>query len=154
MTAATQNLADLYLEEETAWLDAMAERIQAGAIDELDFEHLREYLTDMAIRDRREVKSRLVVLLTHVLIWDFQSDHRSRSWMLSIIVQRQELVDQTSKGVLRNHALAVLKDAYFDAALRARIETGLDEHEFPKQCPYTLQDLLTFDPVLDQDLNQ
>jgi hypothetical protein len=151
MTAATQNLADLYLEDETAWLDAMAERIQAGALDELDFAHLQEYLSDMAARDRREVKSRLIVLLAHILKWTGQPDHRTRGWVLSILEQRQELQDLVGKGVLQNHAREVLQDAYSAAVLRASAETGLEADDFDANCPYTLEDLLAFDPVLDQE---
>ncbi len=151
MLSAAINLTDLYLEDETAWLDAMSERIQAGAWDELDYVHLQEYLADMAKPDRREVESRLVVLLTHLLKWNFQPDRRSRSWVLSIIVQRQELVRDAGKGVLRNHAEAVLHDAYADAVVRATAETGLAAAAFPGQCPFTLEELLAFEPVLDHE---
>ena len=44
---AAMDLSALYLEDETAWLDAMAELIAEGRRDELDYEHLREYLHDM-----------------------------------------------------------------------------------------------------------
>ena len=57
-SAATESMATLYAEDETAWLDAMADAARRGDITALDLEHLSEYLTDMANRDRREVKSR------------------------------------------------------------------------------------------------
>jgi hypothetical protein len=63
----TDSLAALYTADETAWLDAMAELIGTGRLGELDYLHLKEYLQDMATRDRREVSSRLRVLLIHVL---------------------------------------------------------------------------------------
>ncbi len=151
MTAATTNLADLYLEDETAWLEAMAERIQAGAIDELDFAHLQEYLTDMAIRDRREVKSRLIVLLMHILKWNTHPAMRTRSWLLTIIVQQQELADLIANGVLRNHAGVVLNEAYSAAIVRACAETGMSETAFPADCPLSLEDVLAFNPILDQE---
>src|SRR4051794_33793470 len=86
-----RSLTELYIADETAWLDAMADLIGAQAYAELDYTNLREYLTDMARRDRREVESRLVVLLLHILKWVHQPDHRSRSWRGSILEQRQEL---------------------------------------------------------------
>ena len=49
---AEQAMAELYELDETAWLDAMAELIRRGSIDDLDYPHLGEYLTDMARRDR------------------------------------------------------------------------------------------------------
>jgi Domain of unknown function DUF29 len=145
MQHAVATLADLYETDETAWLEAMAERIQQGQCADLDYAHLQEYLADMAGRDRREVKSRLTTLLAHLLKWLHQSDHRSRSWRGTIVEQRQELSGLASRGVLRNHAEAVLADAYSDAVDRAAAETGLDDATFAEDCPYTLDQLLSDD---------
>lgn len=136
-------LSQLYEVDETAWLEAMTELIQQGRCDQLDYPHLQEYLGDMARRDRREVESRLRTLLTHVLKWLHQPDHRSRSWRGTIIEQRQELSDLTASGVLRNHAETVLADAYAKAVERAAAETNLAAESFPEACPYTLDQLLS-----------
>ena len=141
--AATASLPDLYEEDETAWLEAVAELIQQGRYSEIDYPHLAEFLTDMAIRERREVKSRLTVLIAHVLKWTYQPDHRSRSWRATIIGQRQELNGLIGRGVLRNHAEAVLADSYTEAVERAAAETGLDVAAFPEECPHTLDQLLS-----------
>lgn len=146
MTRTEPALSELYTDDETAWLEAMAERIGAGDYADLDYVNLREYLSDMARRDRREVKSRLTVLLTHVLKWAHQPGHRSRSWRSSIIEQRQELAGLAGHGVLRNHAEAVLGEAYPDAMERAAAETGLPADAFPAECEYTVDDLLAFEP--------
>jgi hypothetical protein len=140
-------LPELYTEDETAWLDAMVGLLGAGAYAELDFTSLREYLTDMAKRDRREVESRLVVLLMHILKWVHQPDHRSRSWQGSIIEQRQELRRLAGRGVLRNHAESVLAEVYQEAVERAAVETGLTPASFPTECAYSVDELLSFDPV-------
>ena len=146
-TATAPTLADLYELDETAWLDAMAALAAERRLGEMDFAHLAEYLADMANRDRREVTSRLVILLAHVLKWVHQPDHRSRSWQLTIVNQRQELRRHTRAGVLRNHAAAVLEEVYGDAVELAATETGLPAAAFPSACPYTLDALLAFDPA-------
>jgi hypothetical protein len=138
-------LAQLYESDETAWLDAMADLIQQGHLGELDYPHLGEYLTDMARRDRREVESRLATLLTHILKWLHQPDHRSKSWRGTIIEQRQELSRLVERGVLHNHAEAVLPNVYAQAIERAAAETGLSAAAFPEQCPYALEQLLSSD---------
>jgi hypothetical protein len=145
MIQRAAGLAQLYEVDETAWLEAMADLIQQGRWDDLDFAHLGEYLGDMARRDRREVKSRLTTLLAHVLKWVHQPEHRSRSRRGTIIEQRQELSDLAARGVLRNHAEAVLADAYAEAVERAAAETGLAAEAFPNTCPYTLEQLLSPD---------
>jgi len=136
-------LPDLYESDETAWLEAMADLIERGRWSDLDYGHLKEYLTDMARRDRREVESRLVVLIAHVLKWMYQPDQRTRGWRATIIEQRQELSRLASGGVLRKHAQAVLSAAYADAVERAVAETGLAVASFPSECPYTLDQLLS-----------
>jgi hypothetical protein len=135
-------LSALYEEDETAWLEAMAALIQQDRLAELDYPHLVEYLSDMARRDRREVESRLAILLTHVLKWVHQPDHRTRSWRGTIIEQRQELAQHVQRGVLRNHAESVLGAVYTRAVERAAAETGLGVAAFPAECPYSLDQLL------------
>jgi hypothetical protein len=133
----------LYQTDETAWLDTMAELIQEGRFDELDYPHLAEYLFDMAKRDRREVNSRLVVLMKHFLKWNHQPEKRKGGWQSSIIAQQHELQDLCAGGVLRNHALEKLDSAYKRAVQQAAAETELPKDVFPKECPYTLDQLLS-----------
>jgi hypothetical protein len=135
----------LYESDETAWLEAMSELIDQGRLDELDYAHLSEYLADMARRDRREVRSRLAILLTHLLKWANQTGRRSGSWRVTIVAQRQELEHLLGRGVLRNHAEAVLPEAYAAAVERAVAETGLPAETFPDACPYTLDQVLSPD---------
>jgi hypothetical protein len=150
----TSALAQLYETDETAWLEAMADLIQRGQWGDLDYPHLEEYLSDMARRDRREVESRLTTLLTHVLKWVHQPDHRSRSWRGTIIEQRQELARHAARGVLRNHAEAILPEAYAEAVERAVAETGLARESFPHQCPYTLEQLLSSDCTAEGSIQE
>ena len=140
---ARTTLSDLYEADETAWLDAMAKLIRQRRFKDLDYKHLGEYLEDMARRDRREVKSRLVVLMAHLLKWQFQPKRRSRSWRATIIHQRQELADDVGLGVLRNYAGSVLTSAYANAVKLAIAETGLAADAFPAECPYSLEQVLS-----------
>jgi hypothetical protein len=96
----------------------------------------------MARRDRREVRNRLTVLIAHLLKWTHQPRKRTRSWRATIVVQRRELRLEIESGVLRNHAEAVLEEAYADAVKQAIIETGLRPDAFPEKCPYQLDQLL------------
>jgi Domain of unknown function DUF29 len=141
----TVPLAELFAEDETAWLDRMSQLVRQRRLTELDLDNLGEYLSDMARRDRREVKSRLVVLIAHRLKWEFQPDRRSRSWQATIITQRQELAELAGAGVLRHHAEAVLVESYDNAVERTVAETALGRGAFPTECPYTVEQLLAAD---------
>jgi len=139
------SLPVLFEQDETAWLDRMAELAREGRSGDLDLPHLADYLSDMARRDRREVESRLVVLMMHILKWGYQPDHRSRSWLSTVVEQRQELNRIAGRGVLRDHASKVLGELYPEAVERAVAETGLPLDRFPVECPYSLDQLLTIE---------
>jgi hypothetical protein len=141
-------LADLYAADDVAWMDRMAALARAGRAAELDLPHLAEELELMASKERREVKSRLEVLLCHRLKWDHQPAKRSRSWLQTIDRESRTLADTFADSrTLRNHAEDVLADAYSRGIRDAAYETGLPRTAFPAACPYTLADLTAeFDP--------
>jgi hypothetical protein len=133
---------DLFEEDETAWLELMAQLIQEDRLGDLDYPHLQEYLADMARRHRREVKSRLTVLLADVLKWLNQPEQRSESWRRTIVKERLELARLMQRGVLRAHAEAILSEAYADAVERAAADTEREAESFPAACPCSLGGLL------------
>ncbi len=138
-------LPALFERDETAWLETIAELTRDGRTMDLDLPHLAEYLSDMARRDRRDVESRLVVLLAHLLTRNSQPDHRSGSWRATLIEQRQELNRLAGHGVLGKHAEDVLNEVYPEAVERASAETGMSSDQFPARCPYSLEQLLTIE---------
>ena len=127
-----ESLADLYEADETAWVDAMAELVRAGRFADLDYGHLAEYLEDMAKRDRREVNSRLKILLAYLLKWTYQKEMRTPSWRGTICHQQDELEDLLEGGVLQNHAEESLAAIYTKAVKYAADETGLPASTFPR----------------------
>ncbi len=144
MTKLAEPLAKLYEADEIAWLDTMVELIAETRLDELDYNHLKEFLEDMARRDRREIESRLEVLFTHLLKWTYQKKKRTQSWRRTIIAQRRELERnlKTSK-TLRNYAETSMAEIYADAVEWAAEETELPLGTFPPECPWTLDQLLS-----------
>ena len=138
-------LTDLYERDETAWLEIMSELSAQGRVAEMDLNNLSEFLGSMAKRDRREVNSRLVVLLTHLLKWECQPQNRSGSWQATILEQRRQLRFDLTSGTLRAHALDTLAEAYVDARKQAAVETGLPRTTFPALCPWSVDDLLADD---------
>jgi len=142
-TARALSPSILCEQDETAWLEAMTELIRLGRLDEVDHPNLAEYLEDLGRWDRREVESRLTVLITHALKWTSQPDRRSGSWRGTIIERRQELEGLVGQGVLRNHGEAVLADVYRKAVERTAAKTGLPAETFPVECPYALDQLLS-----------
>jgi hypothetical protein len=146
---ATASIAELYEADETGWLETMSRLIHQGRHAELDYAHLGEYLADMAQRDKREVESRLAILMAHLLKWTHQPKRRSGRWRATIVVQGQELASLLESGVLKNHAAAVLDQAYARAVRQAAAETKLPAKSFPSRCPFTLDQLVSEEMDLD-----
>ena len=138
----TPSVSELYETDETAWLETMAGFVRERRLNELDYVHLAEYLEDMARRDKREVLSRLALLLAHLLKWKHQPEKRSSSWRVTIETQLQELMELLESGVLRNYAEEILAKAYANGIRLAIADTGLPAGSFPAICPYSIESLL------------
>jgi len=138
-----KSLAKLYEPDETAWLDASSRLMRDGRLDELDYENLATYLEDQAKRDRREVNSRLRVLMAHLLKWQYQPEKRSRGWALTVIRQRRQLKRLLASATLQQHAAEVLAEIYPAAVKMAAYQTGLPRSAFPAACPLRLKQIMT-----------
>ena len=143
MNFQAASTTSLYLEDETAWLEQTARLAAEKRFDEIDSENLSEYLSDMARRDRREVYSRLVILLSHLLKWEHQPEKQTGSWRGTILTQRRDLRLLLESGTLRNHAIAVLADAYQEAREQAAAETELPIETFPVVEGRSVEDLIS-----------
>ncbi len=97
----------------------------------------------MGRTEKRELISRLSVLLLHLLKWRYQPEKRSPSWEASIRVQRNRLADHLDDNPsLKSLLPQALASAYRDAALEAVAETGLAGAAFPAACPWTVEQVL------------
>ncbi|MBI3959993.1 MAG: DUF29 domain-containing protein [Chloroflexi bacterium] len=139
----SEPLAEVYVQDFHRWLTANVEMIRWGKLSDIDAEHIAEELEAMSKRERREVISRLTVLLAHLLKWEFQPAHRSRSWRNTLTVQRGELSDLLEDSPsLRSELEQYIDRAYARACLLAEDETSLEASAFPSQCPYALEAIL------------
>ncbi|WP_256079297.1 DUF29 domain-containing protein [Massilia sp. YIM B04103] len=135
-----------YEEDFALWLDVQAALLRSGQFAQLDIENLIGELQGMSSSQHRELMSRLVVLLKHLLKCQFQSRRKSRSWHSTIHEQRREIgaLLETSPS-LRHQFAEYSNKAYPHALKEAAHETGLPENSFPRQLPYTLEKLLNAD---------
>lgn len=135
-----------YEDDFALWLDAQATLLRSGQFAQLDIENLIEELHGMSSSLHRELTSRLVVLIKHLLKCEFQPRRKSRSWHSTIHEQRREIgaLLETSPS-LRHQLPEYSQKAYPHALKEAAHETGLPENRFPPQLPYTLEKLLNSD---------
>jgi len=142
MTQVTDYDSDFH-----AWALRNARLLRAGRLDELDVEHIAEELESMGASERRELLSRMQVLMVYLLKQQYQPSRRGKSWRLTINHQRtaiERLLEQ-SPSLARLFDAANLAKVYRKAVRDAVIETDLDAHLFPAECPYSLDELLDDD---------
>jgi hypothetical protein len=145
------NNTKLYENDFNAWIAQQIFLLKAGKTNEIDTEHLIEELEDMGKSHLRELENRFIVLIAHLLKWQYQYQQlqdqwktfTGGSWRGSIVEQRTKtaklLKQNPSLKKELNHAIAT---AYPDALEIAIDETGLPESCFPKTCPYLVEQLL------------
>jgi hypothetical protein len=129
-----------------AWTQQQIDLLKSGNLADVDFKHLIEEIESMGASERRELINQLAVLLAHLLKWHYQPSFRCWSWQLTIKEQRRQL-QRLLKDNPSLHARLeeFIADAYVDSVLLAARETGLEESDFPAQCPYAQEELLNSD---------
>ena len=133
----------LYATDFYAWTQRQAELLHAEEFEEVDWDNLIEEITAMSATQRRELTSRLQVLIMHLLKWQYQPDLRSKSWGYTIRHQRNELsylLDESP--TLRTLLTERITVAYPRALKDALEETGFLRSPFPPTCAYTAEQIL------------
>ena len=128
------------------WSQTQAALIREGRIGEIDLVNVAEEIESLGRSDRREIRSRLVVLLMHLLKWQFQPAKRKAGWEGSIIEARHQidmLIGESPS--LANFPEQVLGGEYVAARRLAAAETGLSQKRFPVEYPYSIRQILDED---------
>jgi Domain of unknown function DUF29 len=124
------------------WTVEQAELLKTGHWQEIDIKNLIEEVESMGRSEKRSLESRMIVLITHLLKWQYQPVRRGKSWELTIKGQRVNCLDVLEDNPsLKSKLDELFIKAYYRAKLEAAKETGLDEDYFPEECPYTLNQL-------------
>ena len=125
------------------WTQEQAFLLKSGRFSEVDLLNLIEEVETMGRSEKRELLSRLTVLLAHLLKWQCQPVRRSTSWELTIKNQRIDLKDVISDNPsLKPQLDILLVKAYEKARIVAAQETSISLNIFPAQLPWILDQLL------------
>jgi len=119
----------------------MTRRLAVGIPWQFDMK--KEEIEDVGKSEKRELASRMALLLSHLLKWQFQSGRRGASWQRTIKEQRKaitlEIKSTPSLKVSLNDSDWLAK-IWADAVAKAVDETGLDV--FPEVCTWTTEQIL------------
>jgi hypothetical protein len=147
-----------YEEDFFAWTQAQAQELRRAGADRnnapIDWENVAEEIESMGRSQKSEIRSRLRVLLIHILKWQHCPELRERcgrGWRITVREQReqleQELADSRS---LRPFAEGAFADCWKRAVPAAADEADVPVARIPPDPTFTLDDAL--DPAFPPDL--
>jgi len=147
-------MTNLYDKDFYQWIQQNISLLRQGRLAEIDTDILIDELENMARSNQRELVSHLIILLAHLLKWQFQLQQLSeswyhfqgKSWQASIDEQRVQIQSQLEESPsLANYLVDAIDKAYPKAVKLAVKETQLPLAHFPTQCPYSVAQLLDED---------
>jgi hypothetical protein len=139
----------LYDRDFHQWTQVMADAIRSGDWADLDTENLAEELESLGRQQRQELRNRLGILLGHLLKWQLQPQHRSKSCRLTLREQRLQIRFLLKDNSSRKPYLAeAIEEGYALGLLLVAKETPLEIEDLPEVCPYSLEEAIddTFFP--------
>jgi hypothetical protein len=143
MTQTPQRVA-LYDGDFALWLEDTAAKLRSRDFDHLDIDNLIEEIESLGRSDKKELKSRLMTLIAHLLKRLYiDSAYDNRGWEITIREQRKELrllLEQSPS--LRGYFAEVFDGAY--AIALAEVREDYAQVTFPDRWPLSqsVDDLL------------
>jgi hypothetical protein len=140
-------MSEAYEKDVFAWASEQVSLLRSGRLSEIDVDHIAEEIESVGNSQKRELVSRLTVLLQHLLKWQYQPALRGKSWRATIRVQRRDIAYlMQSNPSLKSVLPEAIGQAYGTAVIKAEGETDIAESVFPGVCPWT------FDQIMDPDV--
>jgi hypothetical protein len=125
------------------WAVEQGRALRSKNPDSIDWDNVAEEIETLGRSEKREIESRLTIVLLHLLKWQFQPEKRKGGREASVRVQRRDLkqvlAENPSLWQLPEQALS---HCYDRARLDCERETGLEFETFPEICPYSVEQVL------------
>lgn len=137
------NSQTLYEQDFYLWTKAIVQHLKENRFNDIDIPNLIAEIESMGKSEKRELKSRLIVLLIHLIKWQYQPEKRSESWRSTITEQRiciEALLEDSLS--LQPLLIEIFPDCYEKARSKASEETGIKLNFFPQESPFTLDETL------------
>ena len=157
-------MENLYETNYPLWLSQQRDLLAAGNFEQLDIPNLLEAMEQRMGDAVNELESHLIVLLLHLLKYDYQvrvlqdpwvQDKVIHTWMPSIINPRNEINHLIRKNPhLKAKTGEALSEAYRHAKKSAikelskyiRLEKNkLNQNSLPAECPWTFEQIMNED---------
>lgn len=134
----------LYDQDFYIWTLHSAKLLRQGKFKEVDIENIADELESKGKRKRRRLITRLVLLTSFLLKWQFFPEQRREILQQSIKKSRMKIAHLLKESPsLNGELLNKLSDVYMRAILYVEMEIDLPENYFPVNCPYSLEQCLS-----------
>lgn len=139
----------LYEQDFYQWIQNTAIFLKEKQFDQVDWENVIEEIESMGRSEKKEVQSRLIILIEHLLklqYWEAEKAYNERGWRITVIEQRRQIISNLKdspslKPILDKIFLECYQDAKNDTIKKYKLSSNL----FPTEPPFTLEDVLNPD---------
>jgi hypothetical protein len=145
----SDNIKSLYEQDFYLWIQTTVKLLQEGKLEQLDIDNLIEELDSMGRKEKKELKTRLIVLIEHLLkllFWTEEKDYNARGWRNTVVEQRRQIIYSLADSPSLK---SILNDIYLDCYPDARNDTirkyQLSPELFPQEPPFSLEQVLNPD---------
>lgn len=137
-------MSSLYETDFFEWTQEQAKALQEHNIKALDWNNLKEEIEDLGNEKLNAVNSFFKRLIEHRLKLDYSQDIYPRNhWLREVDNFQDEIEDRLTKTLLKKIDI----DKQYERARRVVLREY--KLNIPKQCPYTLEELLVRYPLED-----
>ena len=134
---------DLYETDFYQWTQEQATLLRQGVWTSLDIENLAEEIESLGRQQKQELRNRLGVLIGHLLKWEYQPELQGKSWKATIWEQRDQVFDILQDNPsLKPYLEEAISNGFRQGISLVVRETPLDFDDLPKECPYTIEQIL------------
>ncbi|BAZ79512.1 DUF29 domain-containing protein [Sphaerospermopsis kisseleviana CS-549] len=139
----------LYEQDFYLWLQTTANLLENNKFDELDIRNLIEEINSMGRSEKKELKSRLITLIEHILkleYWQLEKENNARGWRNTVAEQRLQIeLTLEDSPSLRNMLDDIFEECYQKARQYILKRYQLSPNLFPENPPFSVTDVLNAD---------
>ncbi len=143
-------ITNLYEQDYHLWLKITAKLLKNRQLEKLDYDNLIEEIEAMGRSEKRAIESNLIVLLMHLLKYQYQPEKQTNSWRYTIREHRRRIIRSLEDSLsLKKYLTDVFESCYDYARKEAADETGLSLDIFPLKNPFSVKETLSFEFLPD-----
>ncbi|HAC65776.1 MAG TPA: DUF29 domain-containing protein [Cyanothece sp. UBA12306] len=149
ITSPSSQLKNLYEEDFNLWIEYTIKLLKETRFEKVDLDNLIEEIEAMGRREKRELESRLITIIEHLLklqYWTAEKEDNQRGWRITVIEQRRKLNRLLKDSPSLNR---FLEDIFLECYQTARQDTlkkyDLSSAIFPVSPPFTVKKIINTD---------